>query len=96
MTSYRLGTGLIDGRPTPIVLVGERVHRLADVLGEAAPSDLAGVFADWSRMDALLAAQAEAAGAAGRDPAGVEYLTPLANPRKVICIGTNYRDHLAE
>ena len=96
MTTYKLGTGLIGGRPTPIVLVGERVHTLAEVLGEEAPADLAGVFADWPRIDALLAARAEAVSAAGRDPGGIDYLTPLANPRKVVCIGANYSDHLAE
>jgi 2,4-diketo-3-deoxy-L-fuconate hydrolase len=95
MTDYKLGTGVIDGRPTPLVLVGGKVHTLAEVLGDEAPETLEAVFADWAKLDATIAAKvAKLSG--GRDPSGISYLTPLANPRKVICIGTNYRDHLAE
>src|SRR6516162_9427573 len=30
------------------------------------------------------------------DPANVRLLAPVPNPRKIICIGLNYRDHAAE
>jgi 2,4-diketo-3-deoxy-L-fuconate hydrolase len=95
MTDYKLGTGNIEGCPTPIVLVGNRVFTLAEVLGDAAPESLEAVFADWQRLDRMIEVGANSL-SGGRDPDGVAYLTPVANPRKVVCIGTNYRDHLAE
>jgi acylpyruvate hydrolase len=30
------------------------------------------------------------------DPAGLEYLPPLSNPPKIICVGMNYQDHADE
>lgn len=55
-------------------------------------------------LDALLrsgpAAVQEAATllAAGKkiDAAAIQYLPPLRNPQKIVCIGLNYRDHSAE
>jgi 2-keto-4-pentenoate hydratase/2-oxohepta-3-ene-1,7-dioic acid hydratase in catechol pathway len=32
----------------------------------------------------------------GHDPADVQLLAPVPDPRKIICIGLNYRDHAAE
>ena len=30
------------------------------------------------------------------NPAGIEYLPPLTNPSKIICVGMNYQDHAEE
>ena len=30
------------------------------------------------------------------DPAGLEYLPPLTNPPKIVCVGMNYQDHADE
>lgn len=30
------------------------------------------------------------------DPAGIEYLPPIPNPGKIVCVGLNYRDHATE
>ncbi|NTZ64083.1 fumarylacetoacetate hydrolase family protein [Agrobacterium tumefaciens] len=95
MTEYKLGTGINDNRSTPIVLAGNKVFTLAEVLGNTAPASLEAVFADWVKLDDLIAQRAGSV-SGGRDPSTIKYLTPIANPRKVVCIGTNYRDHLAE
>ncbi|ACM28758.1 fumarylacetoacetate hydrolase family protein [Rhizobium rhizogenes] len=95
MNEYKLGTGIIDNRPIPLVLVGNKVFTLPEVLGESAPTSLEAVFADWSNMDPVLSARA-ASLTGGRDPESIQFLTPVANPRKIVCIGINYRDHLTE
>ena len=35
-------------------------------------------------------------GVVRHDPAGVKLLAPVPDPRKIVCIGLNYRDHAAE
>ena len=95
MTPYKLGVGLIEGRAVPIALVGATVFTLEEILGSDSPAGLMEVFADWARFDRLIEARGAIA-AGGRAPDTIEFLSPVANPRKVICIGANYRDHLAE
>ncbi|MCO5159282.1 MAG: fumarylacetoacetate hydrolase family protein [Aquamicrobium sp.] len=94
MRDYKLATGVVDGAEQPLLLLDGAVYTLGEVLGAHAPASLLDVFRDWARFDGLIA-QATPAGP-GRDPATVEYRTPIAMPPKVICVGTNYRDHLAE
>lgn len=96
MADYKLGTGLLEGRATPLVLVDGAAHRLADVPGAEAPASLEEVFADWAIFDGLLAQCAALIEGPGLDPSRVIFRPPLSNPRKVICIGTNYHDHLEE
>ncbi|CDX32991.1 2-hydroxyhepta-2,4-diene-1,7-dioate isomerase [Mesorhizobium sp. SOD10] len=96
MVAYKLGTGRLGGSLSPLVLVGMRVHPLAEILGEGAPTDLESIFADWAKYDELLAERCARVVAPGTDPADVSYCTPIANPRKLICIGTNYREHNQE
>jgi acylpyruvate hydrolase len=45
---------------------------------------------------ALTAAGQAMSSAAVVDLAAVEYVPPLSNPEKIICVGLNYRDHSAE
>ncbi|RWM45570.1 MAG: FAA hydrolase family protein [Mesorhizobium sp.] len=95
MKRYKLGTGLIMGRPQPLVLVEDRVLTLAEVLGEGAPATLLDVLADWRRLENEIMEHVERI-SGGRAPESIDYLPPVPKPRKVICVGTNYRDHLAE
>ena len=95
MTRYKLGVGLIEGRAVPIALVGASVVTLEELLGADAPAGLMEAFADWPRFDPLIEAAA-ATVTGGRSAETIEFLSPVPNPRKVICIGANYRDHLAE
>jgi 2-keto-4-pentenoate hydratase/2-oxohepta-3-ene-1,7-dioic acid hydratase in catechol pathway len=48
---------------------------------------------DWQRRawDSL-----QRSGLVGHDPVDVQLLAPVPDPRKIICIGLNYRDHAAE
>jgi len=48
---------------------------------------------DWQRRawDSL-----QRGGLVGHDPADVQLLAPVPDPKKIICIGLNYRDHAAE
>ncbi len=94
MRDYKLATGVVDGTEQPLLLIDAAVHTLAEVLGESAPATLIDVFRDWARFDRLLA-DAEPRGK-GRDPSTLDYRTPIAAPPKIICVGANYRDHLAE
>jgi 2,4-didehydro-3-deoxy-L-rhamnonate hydrolase len=96
MSEYKLGTGLVDGKPTPLVLIAGKAHPLSDILADEAPESLEDVFAHWAETDALLTERVGAVSGDGLDPSTISFLTPLSNPRKVICIGTNYKDHLAE
>lgn len=46
--------------------------------------------------EGLERAAAQAASAPVLDPAGLEYLPPLADPPKIVCVGMNYQDHADE
>tara|TARA_B110000003_G_scaffold273462_1_gene311248 strand:+ start:1259 stop:2137 length:879 start_codon:yes stop_codon:yes gene_type:complete len=96
MTAYKIGTGTVDDVTGPLVLVGETVHKLSDVLGSNAPATLEEVMANWTAMDAQIEAALESVTVAGVSADDVTFATPIGNPRKVICIGTNYHDHLQE
>jgi 2-keto-4-pentenoate hydratase/2-oxohepta-3-ene-1,7-dioic acid hydratase in catechol pathway len=47
---------------------------------------------DWQRR----AWAALPRGVVRHDPAGTKLLAPVPDPRKIVCIGLNYRDHAAE
>jgi len=102
MAGYRLGTVLMSDRPTPAALIAGRVFTLAELfelcrLGPA-PTSIAALLSDWesSRDKLSLAIEAHRQADGGLDPDAVTYLSPIPRPPKVICIGINYRDHLAE
>lgn len=94
MSHYKLATGVMDGREMPLVVIEGRAYTLTEILGEDAPSSMLDLLRDWGRHDVALADARPAS--AGRDASSIEYRSPIAVPPKVICVGTNYRDHLAE
>ena len=55
MNDYKLGTGLVDGEATPLVLCDGKIYAWRDVLGGDAVSSLDDVFADWASFDPLIA-----------------------------------------
>ena len=75
------------------VLNGEYIDvRAADT---EMPSTLRGLLElgpDWQRR----AWAALPRGVVRHDPAHVKLLAPVPDPRKIVCIGLNYRDHAAE
>jgi len=102
MAAYRLGTVMLHKQPTPVALVDGQVFTLAEIFGFArlgnSPASITDLLDDWRANRDKLAIAAEAAREAdqGREPDSLIYLSPISRPSKVICIGVNYRDHLAE
>ncbi|MEW5422956.1 fumarylacetoacetate hydrolase family protein [Amorphus sp. 3PC139-8] len=93
---YKLGTGRVDGASTPLVLVDGRIYPLVELLGAEGPPDLEEVFARWDALGPDIAERVAKLDGPGLDPSTIAFQAPLSNPRKVICIGTNYHDHLEE
>jgi 2,4-didehydro-3-deoxy-L-rhamnonate hydrolase len=100
MKPYKLGTAILDGKAKPVILLDGRVFALNEVTGgngDSRASSLLDVLKRWDDYRAALSQALESFhDAAGHDPEDLVYLPPVTSPRAVICIGTNYRDHLAE
>jgi 2-keto-4-pentenoate hydratase/2-oxohepta-3-ene-1,7-dioic acid hydratase in catechol pathway len=103
---FSLATQRIEGAPTPVLIVGDRHYRIADVAPEVlAPDPSAGlmtVFARWAENEPILL---EAVGALTENTSAhsvpapkqlEDWLTPLRYPSKVICTGANYYDHVTK
>ncbi|MBI3946081.1 MAG: fumarylacetoacetate hydrolase family protein [Armatimonadetes bacterium] len=104
----KLVTFADGGSPRPGALLGESIVDLAAMAGRVA--GLPAPEAVKGDMVALLDAgpagmetAARLVAAAERDPAGAlvpraraRLLAPLPTPRKIVCIGLNYRDHCEE
>lgn len=61
--------------------------------------DLQPILDNWDVFDARIADYVNtqsAAFAGGQSAAEADFLAPLANPGKFVCIGSNYHDHIAE
>src|SRR5579871_2637637 len=59
------------------------------------PSEMAGLIAAWPKLEATVRSIAQAG--AGAVPLGaVRLLAPLRRPGKIMAIGLNYADHIAE
>jgi 2-keto-4-pentenoate hydratase/2-oxohepta-3-ene-1,7-dioic acid hydratase in catechol pathway len=104
---FSLATLRIDGVPTPVLTVGDRHYRIADVAPEVlAPEPVGGlmtVFAHWAETEPVLLEAARLlndnafAQPALPDPQRLEdWLTPLRYPNKVVCTGANYYDHVTK
>jgi len=95
---WALATVEVDGAAVACLEVGGALYRLEPALarvGWAGQGDVATLFADWERAEALLA---EAAGnvAPSDRVTPSRRLAPLLYPGKILCAGANYFDHLAE
>jgi 2-keto-4-pentenoate hydratase/2-oxohepta-3-ene-1,7-dioic acid hydratase in catechol pathway len=62
--------------------------------------DMMALLEDWAtwhpRLEQIAEDAADQFATSGEDIAGLDYLPPIALPRKLICIGANYHDHIAE
>ena len=83
---------LHNGNPTYGIVSGEKVLDLKPILGDRAP-DLRSLIAQ--KMTGA-AADALKANAATVNFADLELLPVIPNPDKILCVGLNYKDHLAE
>jgi 2-keto-4-pentenoate hydratase/2-oxohepta-3-ene-1,7-dioic acid hydratase in catechol pathway len=97
-TSFRLAGAHLDGGPAVVIDTGSAVYRLADLLpaAVAAPVHVHELLADWTRWQPVLGAVAARAPQACATPVAPDgWGLPVA-PSKLVCIGTNYHDHLRE
>ena len=82
-----------DGPRACGVHQGEYVDvNAADPELPASVRELLDLGTEWERR----ARAALPRGVVRHDPAGARLLAPVPDPRKIICIGLNYRDHAAE
>ena len=105
--SFSLATIDIGGVVTPAVQAGGALYRLTDVapsvLSTPGPGGLMSVLERWPDNEPVLVDAVGRLGSGGvtarpvPPPARLEqWLTPLQYPRKVICTGSNYLDHVTK
>ena len=98
LSVVRLGRAMLDGRPTSLTQLDGAIYRLCDVLdgtAEGIDESLDSIFRSWDNRGETI----RALDARGARPIEVTYeafLAPVERPSHLICIGTNYRDHIAE
>ncbi len=98
MSTVRIGRAAVAGATTALIQIDGVVYRLSDHLPDAPgvdQGDLDPIFARWDRYGPQLEA-ATPKGVAIDSAAVGAFLAPLVSPRHLLCIGTNYRDHIAE
>jgi len=99
MMEYKLGTISLNSTPVPAMLVAGQVVPIKALNGisKKIPDALIEIIADMDTWHPILSVAAETVGQhQGADPEKVTYCAPIVNPKNLICIGVNYRDHLAE
>jgi 2-keto-4-pentenoate hydratase/2-oxohepta-3-ene-1,7-dioic acid hydratase in catechol pathway len=95
MESQRIRLGTVDDHGAErVVLVRDEDAVFLDENLSGAPSDVRELIADWPRWrhDVLRVA----ASADGRGGHGALSWRPPVMPQKLLCVGTNYADHVAE
>ena len=95
---YRLAiVRTTNGREAVVELDGKLLPAGSILGGQF--GDLLPILDNWDEADARIAAfvsTQSAAFDAGQPVTEADFLAPLANPGKFICIGSNYHDHIAE
>jgi 2-keto-4-pentenoate hydratase/2-oxohepta-3-ene-1,7-dioic acid hydratase in catechol pathway len=81
--------------PIDVVLSGAVQKKLG-----AQPQDLMPLLRDWAywneQLDRYVNNNQSAFASSGRVVDGTQFLAPIALPGKIVCIGSNYHDHIAE
>lgn len=99
---FRLAVIKTGNGPLAVVEHKGNLLPLADVLvGPDAPAlgDLMPCLVDWDRYVAEIGAFVDtnhALFAVGMSASAAQFLPPVAAPGKIVCIGSNYHDHIAE
>lgn len=92
---FRIGTIRSGEKRVAVVEAGGEVYDLSSVLGQPVAS-LDALFDEWDANLDRIAGALESGSHAPVDIAAATFDCPIASPRKVICIGINYRDHIDE
>jgi 2,4-diketo-3-deoxy-L-fuconate hydrolase len=94
-TGLQIGTVQDDG-DARVALVLDGGVRFLDEVVPRAPHDVRGLIAGWDHWrDEVLAVGRSAASDPALPVSQMRWLAPLT-PRKVLCVGSNYHDHVAE
>jgi 2-keto-4-pentenoate hydratase/2-oxohepta-3-ene-1,7-dioic acid hydratase in catechol pathway len=99
---FRLAVVAASGSSEVFVELQGKLLALSTLLGEALPqpSDLMPMLEQWDHWSGLLARKVEANAdrfeQEGKPASSVKFLPPIAVPGKIVCIGANYHDHVAE
>lgn len=108
MTSfYRLATAIHAGTQQVFLEQDAQLYPLSPLLtdedqqhiGGHTPDDLLPLLQNWEYWRAALPDRLDKAkqqGATALSPADVTFCPPVGHPAKLICIGSNYRDHIEE
>lgn len=94
-TIYRLGAASTPNGPEVLVSSDAGIFRLSQVLADH-PNDVATLLAEWPLWAAKLADAMATSTAEPLLERDIVFLPPITRPPKLICIGTNYHDHLKE
>ena len=89
LATFDNGTG-----PQLGAVCGDRIVPL-NAASPGLPADMMGLISDWPRLEAEVRGIA-AAGAAALALDQVRLLAPIRRPGKIMAIGLNYADHIAE
>lgn len=90
----KLATFSAGSEPELGLVDGERVHSISRALPQL-PSDMLGLIAGWAEFEALVR-QMTPDPSAGLELSSVRLLAPILRPGKIMAIGLNYADHIAE
>jgi 2-keto-4-pentenoate hydratase/2-oxohepta-3-ene-1,7-dioic acid hydratase in catechol pathway len=100
---WRLGTIVRASRPVTVVEIAGAIHPLAEAVaatGVRAPGAGLGVreiLDHWDAWQPVLSGLARDGITTAAIPrARIEWLPAVPEPRKIVCVGINYRDHLFE
>jgi 2-keto-4-pentenoate hydratase/2-oxohepta-3-ene-1,7-dioic acid hydratase in catechol pathway len=88
----KLATFVADGRERIGVVTDGGI---AELSGDGMPADMKTLIADWPALRVKVA-HAAAGGGPLHKLADVHLLAPVPRPQKVLAIGLNYADHIAE
>jgi 2,4-diketo-3-deoxy-L-fuconate hydrolase len=103
MLKYQIGTALVNGSEK-VILHSQNTYFDLDTLFSDPPDSLMAMMERWlywseklsHLVETIFKHEGEDAQPAALHAEEIQWLPPLLYPRKLICIGTNYFDHIAE
>lgn len=99
MTEYKLGTITLNNSSVAALFAKNRIIPIRDLnhIKEPVPDTLLEIISDLEGWHGKFCEAADTVtNNDGFHPEDVEFRAPIESPNSLICIGTNYKDHLAE